>query len=49
MDGVFTQCSSRHPETGVGCVRLAGTHEEHVSDHARDVHCQRWTDPEEGK
>lgn len=47
MDGVFNQCSSRHPETGVRCVRLAGTHEEHQNQLARDVWCQRWTDPEE--
>lgn len=47
MDGVFTQCHERHPETRQRCVRLAGSHDEHATDHARDVHCCVWV-AEEG-
>lgn len=42
MDGVVTQCHARHPETRQRCVRLAGTHDEHQTDHARDVYCRVW-------
>lgn len=44
MDGVYAQCPATHPVTGQQCVRLANTHDEHVTDHARDVHCLRWYD-----
>jgi hypothetical protein len=47
MDGVFTQCPAVSPVTGRQCVRLAGTHEEHQDQQARDVYCHRWIDTEE--
>lgn len=42
MDGVITQCPEEHPETRQRCVRLARMHDEHTTQHARDVYCLRW-------
>lgn len=46
MDGVVTRCPERHPETGQQCVRLAGTHDEHTTQHASDVYSRRWVTEE---
>lgn len=46
MDGLITQCPERHPVSGRQCVRLEGHQDEHQDQNARDVYCNRWSDPE---
>lgn len=47
MDGVFTLCDSRHPETDRRCVRLKGHDDDHQDQSPRgDPRTRTWEDTE---